>query len=300
MLTGIHFLLTYLCNLECDHCFVYSGPNAKGTFTLSQIRKVIDQAAKIGTIEWIYFEGGEPFLFYPLMLEGIKMARDAGFKTGVVTNAYWAISGEDARLWLKALCELGVSDISMSDDLFHCEEGEDNPAKRASDAANKLGMPVATISIEKPKVEMRTDDKQSKGAPITGGGVMFRGRAVAKLVEGLPRRGWKEFTECPYEELKNPKRIHVDSYGNVHLCQGLSMGNMWETPASMLVKNYNADSHPICAPLIKGGPALLAQEYNVKHEEKYVDACHFCYVVRLALLDRFPQYLAPRQIYGLD
>lgn len=112
MLTGLHFLLTYMCNSECDHCFVYSGPDAKGTFTLSQIRKVVDEATKIGTIEWIYFEGGEPFLFYPLMLEGIKIARSMGFKTGVVTNAYYATSEEDAELWLSPLCELGISALA--------------------------------------------------------------------------------------------------------------------------------------------------------------------------------------------
>ena len=46
MLTGIHFLLSYKCNLECDHCFVYSGPRAEGTFSLSQIRKVLEEAVK--------------------------------------------------------------------------------------------------------------------------------------------------------------------------------------------------------------------------------------------------------------
>ena len=300
MLTGIHFLLTYMCNLKCDHCFIYSGPDAKGTFTLRQIRMALDEATKIGTIKWVYFEGGEPFLFYPLMLEGIKIARSMGFKVGVVTNAYYATSEEDAELWLTPLCKLGISDLSISDDSFHYEEEKDNLAKRALVAAKRLGMPVDSICIEKPTVEADIDKEQNKGAPVIGGGAMFRGRAVEKLVEGLPRRRWEEFTECPYEDLKEPERVHLDPYGNVHLCQGLSMGNMWKTPLSMLVKNYNADSHPICGPLVRGGPALLAKEYNVKHEDKYVDACHFCYLVRLALLDKFPKYLAPRQVYGLE
>ena len=147
MLTGIHFLLTYTCNLECDHCFVYSGPNAKGTFTLNRIREVFDEIPKIGTIEWVYFEGGEPFLFYPLMLEGIKIAHDMGFKTGIVTNAYWAISEEDAELWLRPLCELEILDLSISDDSFHYEDERDNPAKRALGAAKKLGIPVNTIFV---------------------------------------------------------------------------------------------------------------------------------------------------------
>lgn len=300
MLKGIHFLLTYMCNLKCDHCFLYCGPDAKGTFTLSQIKKVLNEATKIGTIESIYFEGGEPFLFYPLMLEGIKIARSTGFKIGVVTNAYYATSEEDVGLWYNPLCRLKISDLSISDDLYHSEDEKDNPAKRALSAAKKLGLPVDSIRIEKPTSETGKDKEHNKGTPVIGGNVMFRGRAVEKLVEGLPKRPWSEFTECPEEDLKDPKRIHLDSYGNVHICQGLSMGNMWVTPLSILVKNYNVDVHPICGPLLKGGPALLAKEYSVPHNNEYVDACHFCYLIRLALLDKFPKYLAPRQVYGLE
>lgn len=300
MLTGIHFLLTYACNFECDHCFLYSGPNSKGTFTLNQLKDVLDELVKIGTVEQAYFEGGEPFLFYPLMLEGIKIAHDMGFKTGVVTNAYWATSEEDAKLWLKPLLDLEISDLSVSDDSFHFEEEKDNLAKYALAAAKRLNVPVDSICIKKPTVEIGIDKAQGKGAPVIGGGAMFRGRAVEKLTQGLPRRWWEEFTECPYEDLKDPKRIHLDPYGNIHICQGLSMGSMWETPLSILIKNYNAESHPICGPLVKGGPALLAQKYNVKHQDKYVDACHFCYLVRKDLIDRFPLYLAPKQVYGLE
>jgi hypothetical protein len=297
MLRGIHFLLTYACNFECDHCFLYCGPNAEGTFTLKQVKEVLDEAVKTRTIESVYFEGGEPFLFYPLMVEGIKIAHDMGFTTGIVTNTYWATSEEDAQLWLKPLVELELADLSVSDDAFHHGEKEDSPAKRALAAAKRLGMPADSICIEEPTVEM--DKEQERGAPVIGGGAMFRGRAVEKLVEGLPRRPWKKLTECPYEDLRDPGRVHLDAFGHVHLCQGLSMGSMWETPFSTLVQNYDSESHPICGPLLRGGPALLAREYDVEHEDEYVDECHFCYLLRLALIDRFPQYLAPRQVYGL-
>jgi hypothetical protein len=300
MLTGIHFLLSYKCDSECDHCFLYCSPRAKGTFTLDQMKRAFDELAKIETIEWVYFEGGEPFLFYPLMHEGIRIANNMGFKTGIVTNSYWAISEGDAQLWLKPLRDLGVSDISISDDELHFEDKETNPAKHALNAARKLGMSYGSIGIDKPTVEAGANKEQAKGKPVVGGGVMFRGRAVEKLTEGLPRRPWTEFTECPYEDLRNPKRVHLDAHGNVHLCQGLSMGNMWDAPLSKIVKQYSADSHPICNPLVNGGPALLAKEYDVKHEDEYVDACHMCYLVRLALLDKFPQYLAPRLVYGLE
>jgi hypothetical protein len=298
MLTGIHFLLSYACNFECDHCFVFSGHSAEGTFTISQVQTALEEARKIGTVEWIYFEGGEPCLFYPLMLEGARRARAMGFEVGVVTNAYFATSEEDARLWLQPLAELGIADLSISDDPFHYGDVEDSPPKRALACARELGMPVDTICIEKPT--LLRESGQEKGAPVVGGDVMFRGRAVEKLIDDLPRRPWREFRECPFEDLKDPGRVHLDCYGNVHLCQGISMGNMWETPLSELVRDYAAETHPICAPLLSGGPAALAEFYHADREQGYVDACHLCYAVRLSLLDRLPRYLAPRQVYGLD
>jgi hypothetical protein len=191
-----------------------------------------------------------------------------------------------------------LSHLSISDDSFHYEEGN-SPAKRALSVARKLGIPTAPICIQKPFVEAEPGKGQNKGNPVIGGGAMFKGRAVEKLTAGLPRRPCHEFTQCPHEDLLSPSRVHVDCYGHVHLCQGLSMGNMWKHPLSALVREYAAESHPICGPLTREGPALLANQYDVGINGKYVDECHFCYLVRRELIDRFPKYLAPRQVYGL-
>jgi hypothetical protein len=86
---------------------------------------------------------------------------------------------------------------------------------------------------------------------------------VAKLLEGLPTKPYHEFTKCPAEDLRNPGRVHVDCYGNIHLCQGLCMGNLWATPLAEMVKGYDPDAHPIAGPMLRGGPALLAEEYGV-------------------------------------
>jgi len=244
-----------------------------------------EELIKIDTIEWIGLNGGEPFLFYPLMLEAIKVARDMGFNTVPLTNGYWATSVEDAKLWLKPLCQLDVPYVAISDDFLHYSDEQDSPAQAITIAAKQLGMSIKT----------------TRNIISSYDHVLFMGRAVDKLSEGLPRRRWEEFTRCRKVDFVSPERIFIDSYGNVHVCfQGLSIGNMWETPLSTLIKNYDADSHPICGPLRRGGPALLAQKYNVKHEPEYIDACHLCYLVRLSLIDKFPQYLTPRQTYGLE
>ncbi len=80
-LNSIHFILTYQCNFECDHCFLYCSSNSKGTFTLAQIRAVLKELKKIGTIKTVGFEGGEPFLFHPLLVESVKLAGEMGFST---------------------------------------------------------------------------------------------------------------------------------------------------------------------------------------------------------------------------
>jgi MoaA/NifB/PqqE/SkfB family radical SAM enzyme len=324
MLTGIHFLLTYRCIFECDHCFLYCGPHAQGTFTLEQIKRTLDEIKKIGTVEWVYFEGGEPFLFYPIVLEGLRLAKKHNLKTGIVTNAYWATSVEDAKVWLEPLKDLEITDLSVSDDAFHSSDEADSPAKRAIEAAKTLGLPVDDICIEGPSIKMGGEASEQtnsrvagqansqsagqeggqtdhcKGEPVIGGDVRFRGRAVDKLAKDLPTRPWQSFSECTDEELEHPQRVHIDALGNVQVCQGLSIGNMNETPLSEIIRNYDAYKHPICGPLLKGGPAELARVYNVEPEEEYIDECHLCYQVRRALIDRFPQVLAPRLVYGFE
>jgi hypothetical protein len=216
-----------------------------------------------------------------------------GFKPGIVTNAYWATSEADAELCLEPLVEAGLSSLVLSDDGLHYGDEEKPPPANARAVAKRLGVPFSVISTEKPSVG--TDDE---GHAIIKGGVLFKGRAVEKLADGLPRRPYAEFTECPVENLREPGRVHVDVYGHVHICQGISMGNLWETPLSDLVAAYDPDAHPICGPMLRGGPARLAQEHGVEHDDEYISACHFCYAVRLALLDRFPRCLAPPQVYG--
>lgn len=300
MLQGIHILLTYACNFECDHCFLYCSPRSQGTFTLNQIQTVLDEGKSLGSVDWIFFEGGEPFLFFPLLQESIKRARQMGFKIGVVTNAYGAVSEEDAKLWLEPLAAAGLSYLSVSNDTFHYGDRTDNPAAIAVAVAERLGIDTAPICIDPPEVHLPDTDQADKGQPVVGGGAMFRGRAADKLIEGLPLRSWESLCQCPHEELVSPKRVHVDPFGQVHICQGISMGDMWQTPLSQLIRTYEPHTHPICGPLIRGGPAELVRAYGIDHQPGYVDECHLCFLARRAIIDRFPDHLAPIQVYGMD
>jgi len=282
--------------MECEHCFVYSRPDSPGTFTIEQVRAVLEQLKGIPTIKSVYFEGGEPFLYYPLMLEGIRLARDMGFRTGVVTNAYWANSETDAELWLRPLKDLGVSDVSISPDRLHYNS-EDDPEDCVISAASRLGLKVNSICVELPG---NRETMREKGEAIVSGNVVIRGRAVDRLTEDLPTRPNSEFDECKDEDLRDPGRVHVDPYGNVHICQGLVIGNLWETPLKKIMEIYDPDAHPMCGPLLEGGPARLVDRYGPHLKGDHCSACHLCYEARRTLIDRFPDVLAPRQVYGLE
>ncbi|MFN2187802.1 MAG: radical SAM protein [Candidatus Promineifilaceae bacterium] len=297
-ISGLHILLTYQCNFECDHCFVWGSPWQSGVLTMAQIEDVYKQALDAGGIEEIYFEGGEAFLYYPVLVEAIGRATQLGFETGIVTNSYWATGLEDAWLWLRPLAAAGLTRIEISCDVFH--RGDDVPPgiEQAITAAQQLGIDTGTIAID-PPTGYRDPNEAEPGATLTGGGVMYRGRAAEVLVGDLPRQPWESFRECPYENLVDPGRIHLDPLGYLHLCQGISIGNLFERPLKELLEEYSHEDHPIAGPLVRGGPAMLVSEYDLEHEPGYVDACHLCYTARLALRPRFPVELAPDQMYGV-
>ena len=283
-LSGLHLLLTYRCTCACDHCFVWGSPQATATMSIGQVRAVLDAAVRLGTVTDIYFEGGEPFLAHPLLVAGAREAVARGLQFGVVTNAYWATGEEDAALWLEPLAALGIADLSLSEDRFHGDLP--SPGVRyATAAARRLGLAPGVLRVD-------------LGPDCSAGGVRLRGRAAHRLAGRVRLQAWDGFAACPYEDLADPSRVHIDAAGYVHLCQGLAMGRAPAGDVDAVVAAYRPAAHPIVAPLLAGGPAALVREYALEHEAAYGDACHLCYHAREQLRPRFPQFLGPGQMYG--
>jgi len=235
VLTGLHVLISYQCTFECDHCFVWGSPFQNGTMTLQDIRTVLDGAKDLGTVEWIYFEGGEPTLFYPILLKAVQLAASMDFRIGIVSNTYWATSLEDAVEWLRPFTGL-VEDLSISSDLYHYSEKLSRQTQLASAAAKQLDLPLGVLSIAQPE---EFDVEKTVGQLPTGESViMYRGRAAEKLSGRAPHHPWDTFIECPFEDLHDPGRIHVDPLGYLHICQGISIGNMYAEPLSRIWSNF--------------------------------------------------------------
>ena len=127
--------------------------------------------------------------------------------------------------------------------------------------------------------------------------VLFRGSAAELLAWKVPPTPWQEFTTCPWDDLRNPQRVHVDPFGHLHICQGISIGNLLERPLTEIMADFQPDEHPIVGPLLEGGPAEIVRRYELAHEDGYADHCHLCYMSRQSLRSRFPDVLAPDQMY---
>jgi hypothetical protein len=294
-LSGLHLLLTYECNYECDHCFVWGGPSQSGTMSVETIEHILGEAMALGSIEWIYFEGGEAFLHYTILRNGIRFAKEFGFKVGIVTNAYWATDDANALKWLQPLAG-SIDNLSISSDAYHGSDEGVNCADIGRRAARRLGIPVDFIRVAEP--EAADVPAMSGQLPAGESAVLYRGRAAELLASRVATKAWEQCTECPWEDLRHPERVHVDPFGNLHICQGISIGNLLERPLAKIMADYDPDDHPIVGPLLDGGPAELVRRYDLPHRDGYADHCHLCYTMRCALRERFPEVLTPDQMYG--
>ncbi len=287
-ITGLHLLLTYQCTFECEHCFVWGSPWQNGVMTVEHIERILQQGKRVGSVSSIYFEGGEPFLYYGTLLKGVQMAAGMGFQVGIVSNAYWATSYASALETLKPFTGL-LADLSVSSDLYHFDEKVSRQSQNASRAAEALGIPVGTICVAQPE---EADAAHTQGQlPPGEGAVMYRGRAAEKLASRASLHPWQGYTQCPHEDLRDPGRFHVDPFGYLHLCQGIVIGNLYQENLDAICAGFDPDAHPISGPLLSGGPARLVEQYGLPAEVGYADACHLCYSARQQLRQRFPEIL---------
>ncbi|MCD6498023.1 MAG: radical SAM protein [Deltaproteobacteria bacterium] len=296
-LDAIHLVLTYRCTNQCRHCFCFGAPGNRQVFSFAQVERYIEQIAKVPGIQWVFFEGGEPFVYFPLLSHGLRLAKQAGLQTAVVTNGYFITNARDFISYLRVFRDLKLDVLQISMDQLHHNRRLESIQARLVEAANRAGILCQFLGVSVPEPDEEPLEAR-RGSTIVDGQIVFRGRAAHGLERDQAKWLWSSFDECPHERLDDPYRVHVDMYGEVQVCQGISIGNMEQQKLVQILDQYVPSEHPIVGPLIEGGPAELITRYDVPHARGYADACHLCYSARRRLLDRFPHQLLPRFLYG--
>lgn len=278
-LTGVHFLITYGCSAMCAHCFLWGAPDRTAAMTAEQTETFLDEIAALDQITAVCAEGGESFELYDVLLRFLRRATSLGLNASALTNASWVESREQAEERLAELMAAGLKNLGVSTDTFHKEHVPVERVDLLLQLCDEAGLAAA-------RMETCLES------------VMFRGRAAEVLAPERSVRPPEGLTKCPHESLGAPGRVHLDCYGFLHLCQGITLGR---ASISDAIASFDAERHPIVRLLLEGGPYALARfatEHGFELAEGYVDACHLCYRAREFLRPKFPDLLAPDEMYG--
>ena len=156
------------------------------------------------TIKLVAFTGGEPFLLGDKLLDVVAKAHELGFRTRVVTSAFWAKTEQSAEAKLVALLRSGLDELSISWDDFHEEFVDFKCVFNAFWTAKKVGITVAvnTVQGENPKwtaarvrSELHLESESTEilcEAPLN-----LTGRAKSDLQKAGLRKG-RQLGPCPY------------------------------------------------------------------------------------------------------
>lgn len=147
--------------------------------TLSCVRKILDEA-RGASIETIYSEGCESFLYYPVLIQGVNEALRSGFQVGIAASCYWATSLEGAVAWLEPL--RSISGLELSGDEYH--RSVEN-TRFGVIAAKLLGIPMSITSIS-----ASHEPEEIEGIHINHCAFIYRGRATSKLASHAEKRSW--------------------------------------------------------------------------------------------------------------
>ena len=267
---------------------------------MGQIGKILQESKKINSIKRIFLNGGEPFIHFPQMLRCINKIVKLDFQVGIETNGSFAQTEDSAKRFLRPLVHLGISELRISNDIYHYKSSGTTPAQNALNVACDFRLPVSQIRVCGPLDQNQTPSEPNPSRPVIDQALRYQGRASETLVSGMPLSKWDTFTRCPFNDLSSPDQVYIDAYGNVQICPGINIGNAWKTSLAELLSAYRVADHPIYGPISQGGPALLSEEFGFVHGVGYVDACHLCYTIRQQVRTRYEVYLGPPQVYGLE
>lgn len=293
---SLHVVLTYRCLHRCDVCHLHAGPDREGTFTRTELDRVLAEAGTLASLERLVFTGGEPFLYYPLLYQGIRQARSYGFDLAVTTTADWARDESTSVAWLAPLRTAGLRELCVAEHPW-----DESPARRekedlAARVARSLGF---TVSKEMHVVGPDRPGQPEGSAVHQGAPYPHRGRGTDVGEWNPPPRAVRQ-SSCPlFDDPQAPLDIWIEPEGTVQVCQGIMIGSLWWGSLREIVGGFHPERHPILAPLARGGPAALAETFGMDPDQPAVDGCQLCTRVRVALRDRFPEELGPESAYGM-
>jgi len=315
-LSGITWITTYNCNISCDHCFFFTQGNKR--YMDPELVNIALKDFKYGNkMFWQHFSGGEIFLNTDKLIKIIQNLRKYFDKDiGLVTNGFWAKSIEESSLMIDKLKGIGVTSLSVSSDYFHQTLlDKENPRNLISALATEkmnsfilsgvLGKDISgskNLKLENDK--LFNDLPMSKIPSIAEVEIRSIGKGSKLNIpkkKFIPQGKCTELSTCLGEnESFNPKMIWIDPYGNVMICYGITIGNLYKNTLNEIIESYDPKNNILLSILSEKGPKGL-YEYAISKgidlPDEYYDECDLCYQVRSKLRMIHSEVLSPMECY---
>lgn len=317
-ISGITWITTYNCNFNCDHCFFETQGNNK-YMEPELIERALSGFKYSDKMFWQHLSGGEIFL-QPDTLFSIIEKIQQHFKgnIGLSTNGYWATSKEKTETLLQKLQQHGINGLAVSADYYHTPFMNKQSVQNLLTALTTSNMKVHSYLMGarldervaySTKVNTKAEELANELkpfadfplAPTTVRSIGKGSRINQPKENPLPTGYCTELCTClgtrtPF----NPAMVWIDPYGNVMICYGIIIGNLYKQSLNEIIENYHPEQNPILKALSDMGPQSLhnlATEHMVALPEKYFDECDLCYTTRKALRKIYPAVLGPDECY---
>ncbi|TES90536.1 MAG: radical SAM protein [Candidatus Cloacimonadota bacterium] len=310
------FLMTYKCTSECKHCLYRASPYQDNLISLKDVKRDLRNLKSIHSIDSIYFFGGEPLLYFELLvslIQEVKKLEIPNWETiGIITNGFWGKNDSVAKKYAKGLKEAGLNSFVISVDAFHQEFVPIDAVKGTIRAAKEVGIEWIKINgksfgdteannhyNQQTKRLIKELEQEFDVDEIDVRPLMVAGRAADTLAKYLPMI---ELTsvKCKRDDIRNPTYIEIDPNGWVWICCGIAIGNTRKTSISEIIRGYEYKKHPILCRIGDKEPVgllELAIEKGYKPLNGYAGRCHLCFSVRRFLRPFYPEILVPAHVY---
>ncbi|MFC1817055.1 radical SAM protein [Thermodesulfobacteriota bacterium] len=102
-------------------------------------KDIIVEMAKAG-VGGISFSAGEPFLYFNKIAELVKLCRQIGIYTRIVTNSFWAKTAASSDQLVSELKKNGLCQLRLSYSRWHQKNVNRNNVLNAARSCQKIGL----------------------------------------------------------------------------------------------------------------------------------------------------------------
>ena len=127
------------CNIRCEHCVATKDIPDSRKMDHNKAKEIILEMAG-ADVGGISFSAGEPFLYFNEIAELVKLCKQVGIYTRIVTNSFWAKTAESSDCLVSELKENGLCQLRLSYSRWHQKNINKNNVLNAAHSCQKIGV----------------------------------------------------------------------------------------------------------------------------------------------------------------